>query len=298
MEELRDKLQENTTLILAVIVVGGVLFTGFIATSFASNIGTTESLGSAGSPAYSDTSLTTESQGLSMDRSADAAAPGPNRGTDSAQERKRIERIDLDFEAPDVNSAVDSAKAEAESLGGYSESESFNRRYGETADVTLRVPKENVSEFLEEMENQGSWKLQSKDRNVDDVTDRYNELKIELRNKEQELNRLEELINQTNETSSLIEIQERMGELRSRIQYLNQELEDIDSQVEYTRVDIRFEEPEPITSEFDLRESVRDAYRGIFQSLNLLIVGTGYLLPVGALYLLYRGVKHWRGREN
>lgn len=297
MEQIRGKLEGKTNVVLALVIFGAVIFTGFVATSLNSGLGqmqSAETADASGQLAYSGGS---SAHSLTRDASVESDRGGSG-GTDTSAERKRIERIDLDFEVPDVNAAVDTAKARAGELGGYTESEDFNRRYGESADVTVRVPKSNVSAFMEDVENRGDWKLQSKNRNIDDVTDRYNELEVELRNKKQELNRLEQLINQTNSTESLIKIQERMGELRSRIQYLSQELEDIDNQVDYTRIRISFEEPEPITAEFNIRESVRDGYRGIFKSLNLMIVGTGYLLPFGLIYLIYRGIKNYRESEE
>lgn len=204
-------------------------------------------------------------------------------------ERKRIETFDIDYEAPNVQNAVDVSKRIAEKFGGYTESENFHNSEtgGDSASVTLRVPQENVSEFLDELDA-NNWKLESRNRNVDDVTERYTELKLELKNKRQELQRLEELINRTNETESLVKIQERMGELRSRIQFIESQMQDIDRRVDYTRIDLRFEEPEPLTAEFELRESFRNAYQGIFTSLNWMIVGIGYLLPFGLLYAAYR----------
>lgn len=211
-------------------------------------------------------------------------------------ERKRIESFDLDFEAKNVREAVGSSKRIAEDFGGYSTSERFynNHGRGDSASVTVRVPKENVSEFLNELEAK-NWKLDSKNRNIDDVTDRYTELELELKNKRQELQRLEELMNESNKTEDLIKIQERMSELRSRIQYLESQLADIDKRVDYTRIDLNFDEPEPITSEFELRGSFRDAYRAIFTSINWMIVGIGYLLPFAAVYAVYRFFKKRRG---
>lgn len=292
MDSISELWGEHSKAIAGAFLVVAVLLTGFVATTLNSGgLGMQSQSGDA----YRGGQTTTASNDL--DVSADI--PGPREeGTTSSTERKRIERIDMDFEAPDAETAIDDSKNLASEHGGYSESEDINKRFGDSGSVTVRVPAENVTAFLEELESQGSWKLKSKNKNVQDVTDRYEELELELKNKRQELNRLEDLINQTDEVDSLIKIQERMSELRSRIQYLENQLQDIDSQVDYTRIDLRFEEPEPITAEFEIRESVTQGYKGIFQSLNFMIVGAGYLLPFAIIFFIYRKIKAFRNTDK
>lgn len=291
MDSIQEIWGRHSKGITAVTLMIGVLSLGFVASSFGnSSAGGMERQAAD----FNGGSPTTSASG-SLELSKDMPGPEPGGdGTSSSADRKRIESIYMDYEAPDVEEAVQDSKQMADKLGGYSEAENFNRHNGESASVTLRVPKDNVSNFMEEASSKGDWKLQSKDRNVDDVTDRYQELELELKNKRQELERLETLMNRTDEVDSLIKIQERMSELRSRIQYLDNQLTDIDQQVEFTKIEITFEEPEPITAEFNIRESVKDGYQGVFRSMNYIIVGSGYLLPFGVIYLIYRVIKRYR----
>lgn len=248
-------------LVLALAVGLGVQGFGNPGESLAGNMPTTVG---AGSPAGFDADLAEQS---------------------ASTDRKQVTRYNIDFRVPDVQKAIDQAASTAESYGGYAESQNFNRDRGVNGYVTVRVPEDNVSAFISNLE--GEWRLESKSRNVDDVTDQYTELELELQNKRQELNRLEELVNQTDEVESLIKIQERMSELRSRIQYLENRLTDLDQRVEYTRIHLQFEGPAPITTEFGLRDSIQQAYRGIFSSINLIIVGIGYLLPFAVIVGLF-----------
>lgn len=275
LEDFKDIGKYRTRIAVAVLLVAAVGLGGF--TSLMNN--------QAG--LSSGQSLQTAEAGSTGALSYDARDSA--KVDQAASERKRIETYSLRYEAQDVRDAVSSTSQIAESYGGYITSENFenNGERGNSASVTVRVPSENVSNYMQDLEAE-SWDLESRNRNVEDVTERYTELELELENKRQELRRLEELMNSTNETDSLIKIQERMGELRSRIQYLETQLEDIDRRVDYTEIDMHFEEPEPITSEFELRGSFKDAYQAVFTMINWLIVGTGYLLPVGLLYGVYR----------
>lgn len=222
--------------------------------------------------------------------SLDYAGDSAERGSSGSTGRKVITRYSIDLEVPDVEEAMAETEKITERYAGFVDSSSFDRETGVHGSLTVRIPENNVTEFLDQLDEE--WKVESSRKNSEDVTDRYTELQLELRNKRQELQRLEELMNRTNDTSDLIKIQERMSELRSRIQYLDNQLTDLDRRVEYTEVSISYEEPQPFSTEFEIRESFRDAYRGLFQSINLMIVGLGYLLPFLAIgAIIYKGRK-------
>ncbi|MDY6768881.1 MAG: DUF4349 domain-containing protein, partial [Candidatus Nanohaloarchaea archaeon] len=141
------------------------------------------------------------------------------------------------------------------------------------------------------------WTVESRDTSVEDVTRRHTELSLELRNKRQELRQLENLMNRTDDVENLIKIQERMGELRTRIQYLENEMAELEERVEYATVTITMEEASAFETRFELRRAATDAYRGAFKSVNLMIVGTGYLLPFAALFaVLYLVKRRWDAR--
>ncbi|MFB6147447.1 MAG: DUF4349 domain-containing protein [Candidatus Nanohaloarchaea archaeon] len=212
-------------------------------------------------------------------------------------ERKKVTRYFIDLEVPEVERALDRTRNLAEEHGGFVKSASFDRENGDRGHLEVAVPDSNVSEFLDSLEE--SWRVESSRKTVEDVTDSYTQLKLELENRRQELQQLEELMNRTDSVENTIKIQERMSELRSRIQYLENQLSDLEQRVEYTTISISFEEPQPITHEFELRESLRKSYRGIFASLDLMIVGLGYLLPFLLLGgLVYKGRNMWREREQ
>lgn len=279
-----DRLRERSgdRYILAVAVIGLALLTGG-AVKFLDSM----SLG-GNSPVERQKLAAT---GGSVTYNAGGAA-----GTDTT-ERKRVTRYYIDLEVPDVEAAIDETGELAERKGGRVLSSSFNREDGDTGDLEVAVPDSNVSGFLEQVES--SWRVESSRKTVDDVTERYTELELELENRRQELRKLEQLMNRSDSVENTIKIQERMSELRSRIQFLENQLADLDRRVEYTNIHLSYEEPQPITHEFELRESFSHAYRGIFSSLDLMIVGLGYLLPFLVLGgIIYKGRNLWREREQ
>ncbi|MDY6769376.1 MAG: DUF4349 domain-containing protein, partial [Candidatus Nanohaloarchaea archaeon] len=206
--------------------------------------------------------------------------------------RKRVTRVDMDIDVPDVLTAQSEIESMVARYGGYVQDTSIDREFGDTGRMEVRIPEGNLSAFTGDVE--GRWTVDSRSTNVQDVTQRYTELRLELKNKRQELRRLEQLMNRTDNVSDLIEIQERMGELRSRIQYLENEFSQLQERVAYATVTIHMEEASTFESRFELRRAVTEAYRGVFSSLNLMIVGTGYLLPFAVLLaLVYLGKRKW-----
>lgn len=279
MKNIRESLNLRYAAIAGIFVL--LMATGYVVQSFNSS---TSGAGSLERQVHHDTAAS-GSLGLSAPQAESDQAGDSEVGTSPMF----AVSYNIDVSVSDVRGAMDSVSDRATDLGGRVESERFDRRYGVEGNLNLLVPQDKASEFISEVEE--GYSVDSIRRNKRDVSDRYTQTSLELKNKRQELRRLEELINQTDEVSSLIDIQERMSDLRSRIQYLEQDKAEIEQDVNYVDISISFEKPGAIDSSFKLRESVSDAYNGIFDSLNLLIVGTGYLLPFGFIAALLYGLK-------
>ena len=192
----------------------------------------------------------------------------------------------MDMEVKEVSESLDSIQRLSDHYAGNVQHSSLQRNEdADTGSITVEVPKSNHSDFLSELEDIGE--VDSKTTNSANLEERYTELSLELKNKRQELQKLEELMNSTGEVGSLIKIQERMSELRSRIQFLENRLSELDRRIDYVRVDISLSEPDSFTSEFDIRQSFVDAYEALLSSIRTIIVGVGYLIPFAVLWLIF-----------
>gem|GEM_PF-3279739 len=251
-----------------------------------------------------NTSGSAQTEGFDSSTSAsvvrDAPLPEPERGTTDASDRRRAVSVALRFEVGDVASAVDSTASLARESGGFVEDEELDRSGRNTGTVEARVPDGNTSDFLRSLESKEGWSLESRNRQVEDLTASYTETELELENKRQELRRLEELVNQTGEVSTLVDLQERMSEVRSRVQFLEQRLETLRTRTSFTEVTVRFEEPATLSTSFELDESLNRSYQAFFDSVEFLVVAIGWLLPVIFLLFLayggYRGAVYLRDR--
>jgi len=209
--------------------------------------------------------------------------------TSGSSEQKIVTTVRTTLKVKDVAEAQDGVRQQVNQYNGFIESSSIDQRNEVSGRMTVAVPDENLSEFTSGLENSYEVKSQSSDRT--DVTDRYNELEAELDSKKQEMQQLEQLMNRSENVSDLVEIQERMSELRSRINFLQKQLDDLDERVTYSKVYITFEGPELLKASFDLKETFFQAYRAIFESVRLMILGAAYLLPFLVVIGLYKVVK-------
>ncbi|MFB6294140.1 MAG: DUF4349 domain-containing protein [Candidatus Nanohaloarchaea archaeon] len=279
-----DELAGNRYVIAAVAVVA-VLLTGLLVQG--------SGAASASSP---QAEKAVYDAGTTRSLAADSGAGGgavEQAAETGGQDRMRVTRVSMDIDVPDVQQAQTEIESLADRYSGFVEDTSLSREYGDRGRMEVRVPEANRTQFTAAIEER--WTVESRDTSVEDVTRRHTELSLELKNKRQELRQLEKLMNRSDDVENLIRIQERMGELRTRIQYLENEMAELEERVEYATVTM--EEASAFETRFELRRAATDAYRGAFKSVNLMIVGTGYLLPFAALFaVLYLVKRRWDAR--
>lgn len=263
-----------TSAILLILVVSAV---GSIASSF-------------------NTSNTQEFNDYSTDSSYRTTAT-LDRGTKEQSDRKKAARIDIELQTSDISMAEKEITSLIDENNGYITSNRIDRKDSVSGTIVARIPSNNSSNFVSQIENLG--KIESKTTTVDDVTDQYSEIEAELRNRRQELNRLEQLLDQTENVSELIQVEERLSTVRSRIDYLEERKARLDTRVEYDEVTVRMSEPTLFNTGFEPKQTISDAYRGFFNSLTLLIVGIGYLMPLLLMVLIgYIGLRMVRAFKN
>lgn len=261
--------------LLAALLIGMVANTFHFGPSLGSNSGNAEYQGQTD---------------LAMSRGvADRAMPETRDTSPESSDRKIVTTVRTALKVKDVSIAQEETRQLVERYNGFVESSSIDQRNEVSGRMTVAIPDENLSEFTSGIESRYRVESQSSDRT--DVTDRYNELEAELESKQQEMDQLRELMNRSENVGELVKIQERMSELRSRINFLQKQIEDLDERVTYSKVYLTFEGPELLKASFDLRKTLLDAYRAVFESIRLMIIGAAYLLPFALLIGLYRVVK-------
>lgn len=145
--------------------------------------------------------------------------------------RKIIYTGKLTIVVGDVGVSVKAAKALAEKAGGY-----VQRMTGDTA--VIRVPSAKFDEVLAALEAMGP--VTHKDIQARDVTDKYVDLDIRLKNAKAMLAKLSQLLAKANTTKDALAVEREMARVRERIELLEGQVNSLANRVTYATLSIRF----------------------------------------------------------
>ena len=177
--------------------------------------------------------------GVSTFSADDAAAAQGQRSTSSA---KIIYTANLSLESKDYDAAraaLDAALAEA---GGYLESSSEYSDAGNSRSVSLtyRVPQQNYASFLAAVAEAGN--VTYKNQQADDVTAQYMDVETRLENLKNQRTRLQQLQQQADNLSDLLEIESSLTEVQSQIESWQSQMDWYNDQVEECTVYVSLSE--------------------------------------------------------
>ena len=197
------------------------------------------------SPMAADYSLDTMALESSADNGTavfsedDAAAAAHS--TDSAS-AKIIYTANLSLESKDYDAARAALDAALQAAGGYLESSS---EYSGTDDsrsvsLTYRVPQENYDSFLAAIAEAGN--VTYKNQQADDVTAQYLDVETRLENLKAQRTRLQQLQQQADNLSDLLEIESSLTDVQSQIESWQSQLDWYSNQVEQCTVYVSLSE--------------------------------------------------------
>ncbi|MBQ6753512.1 MAG: DUF4349 domain-containing protein [Clostridia bacterium] len=205
--------------------------------------------------------------------------------------RKIIRNASLDLSTEKYSATLKAiGKATAE-LGGYIEA-SHETKYDNYAytSMTVRIPTEKLDEFLAKMD--GAATVTSKSITSEDITASYIDTESHLKALRTEQDTLLELLSQANGLSEILEIQDRLTNVRSQIEYYQSLMNTYDNELEYSTVSIDVNEVkhEVVSGEgfwarigAGLKESFYNVGTGIANFFSWVIIHIPYLLILGVI---------------
>ena len=169
----------------------------------------------------------------------DAAAAAHS--TDSAS-AKIIYTANLSLESKDYDAARAALDAALQAAGGYLESSSEYSDAGDSRSVSLtyRVPQENYDSFLAAIAEAGN--VTYKNQQADDVTAQYLDVETRLENLKAQRTRLQQLQQQADNLSDLLEIESSLTDVQSQIESWQSQMDWYSDQVEQCTVYVSLSE--------------------------------------------------------
>ena len=167
-------------------------------------------------------------------------------------DRKLIRTISLNAETEDLDTLLSALDSKVAALGGYMEKRDVytGSRYSSNAasrnaNLSVRIPKDKLDEFAAHVENQSN--VTSSNESSDDVTLSYVAVQSRMTALQKEEERLLALIDQAANLSELLELEQRLTEVRTELENVTSQLLVYDNLVDYGTVHISIQEVQKLT---------------------------------------------------
>ena len=213
--------------------------------------------GSSGSTASYDSGMVeyAMSDEVAMAPAEGAALKNDTADTGSAalpESRKWIVTVDLTAETDDLDALRAALDAKIAASNGYVENQNIyngstyqsGRRY-RSASLTIRIPAGQVDAFLQDMG--GIANIVRQNKSIEDVTLNYVATESRLNALQTEETRLLELLSQAETMSDLLEIEQRLAEVRYELENYASQKRLYDNQIDYATVYLSIEEVQEYT---------------------------------------------------
>ena len=237
-----------------------------------------------------------------MAAEAPAAAMGSNSmesgSTTLPESRKWIVTMDLTAETDDLDAFTANLDDRIAALNGYIESQSIyngsqyssGRRY-RSANLTIRIPADQVDTFTQDVD--GIANIVRKNKDIQDITLSYVATESRLNALQTEEARLLELLAQAETMTDLLEIESRLTDVRYELENYASRLRLYDNQIDYATIYLDISEVQEYTpvEEPTLWERIRDGFTdsisGLGESLQDLLV---FVIVAAPYVLVYGGI--------
>ena len=170
---------------------------------------------------------------------------------DLPADRKLIRTFRINAETEELDTLLTALDKKIAELDGYVETrEVYNgstyasRRYRH-ADLTIRIPAENVDGFVEHVK--GASNVVSSNESIDDVTLTYVDTESRVKALETERDRLLELMAKAETMADLLEVESRLTDVRYELESYASRLKALENQVSYATVHLAISEVQEYT---------------------------------------------------
>ncbi len=236
---------------------------------------------------------------------------GSNAGSTALPEgRKWIITIDMNVETDDLELLMADLDQKINALGGYVEDQNIHngsnyasRRY-RNANLTIRIPDENVDQFTSEVS--GLANVVSQNLRREDISLKYVATSSRVTALETEEARLLELLAESDNMTDLLEIEARLTDVRYELENYASQLRLYDNQIDYATIYLNISEVQEYTPVEEptfferIKTTFSDALEGLgngIVNITVFLVGNSpYILTFGIIALIVFKLRKRRGK--
>lgn len=212
------------------------------------------------------------------------------------ENRKWIVTVRMEAETENLDTLMTGLEETISGLNGYVEDQeiyngsTYASRRHRNANLTIRIPAEDVSRFTEELT--GIANVISTNVNREDITLTYVATESKVTALKTEETRLLELLAQAENMSDLLEIEARLSDVRYELERYSSQLRLYDNQVDYATIYLFINEVQEYTPvvEKTVWERIRDGFSASIKGLKDGSIDFIVWILVNSPYLVVWGV--------
>lgn len=220
--------------------------------------------------------------------------------TENYLERKIVYSANIDVQTKNMDEAQKQIYSSIEKYEGYIENENFSNSGNIFSDYTrrslrisIRIPSKNFNEFINGLENENVY-VRSLNKGSKDYSEEYYDKDSRINSLRIQEERLLELLKDANDIDTMLNIENRLSNIRYEIESLTKEMKFIDARVEYSTIDLYIDEvveydrynQEPKNFFEEMIEAVKESAENFIEWIQEAIIAVIYLFPYGIIILI------------
>lgn len=170
----------------------------------------------------------------------------------SSSNRKLIKNVNMSVQTKEFDALIETITNKIDALGGYAEelnvsgySYDASSRSTRSAFITARIPAAKLDAFVSTVSNNSN--IISKNESTNDVTLEYSDVEARRNSLRIEQERLNELLKQAENIDVIIELENRLTDVRYELESYESRLRNIDNKVDYSTVYLDIQEVKDYT---------------------------------------------------
>lgn len=238
--------------------------------------------------AYQD--IQTEESGYEQAEQAEEGSEEVSKSTETVAdtERKLIKNGRLGFQTDDLTSTHQRILGLAKKFNAYIASdEMVKSREQVVHNITIRIPAKGFDELVGQI-GEGVKEFDYKDISVRDVTAEFLDVEARIKTKKELENRYIAILQKANTVANMLEVEEKLGEVRGEIESMEGRLKYLKNQVAYSTLEVSFYKEFPYEGDGFGKRIVNSFGQG-WQGFIFFIVGLVNLWP----FLILIGIAIW-----
>lgn len=223
-------------------------------------------------------------------------APTTEEKNNETVERKLIKEGRIEFETDNLNTIRRTIFEAVNKHKGYVSSDQEFKSPGRKSNtVVIRVPADNFDNLLSDA-TKGIERFESKEINVNDVTEEFLDIQARVKTKKELELRYIDLLKQAKNVTEILEIEKQIGQLRSEIESIEGRLKYLQNRVSFSTLTMTFYETIPNETQFG--QKFKNGFRNGWDNLIWFFVLLTNIWPfilIGLVLII--GIRFYRKKK-